>query len=205
MSEPAPYKLFLGRPPKDAAWNALVEKSPHVIDNDEDEDRALLNDDKLPRGCTNWVNGEKYYCKMYIGGAQRHIAKGTLYQCAKFYDYALIFFDKYRVRKAVTKFNFDRADDETEMLLSSQIGEYFSALEKHLLDSGELAIPKDKTEARKEKQRERSYKRTIAGAIDAWREELQPHIFEIAEETKTALKAIETRLSAIESHLKIFP
>lgn len=199
MSEP--YKIFRGRPPKDAAWNELVEKSPHVIDNDEAEDRILRDADDSPRGCTNWVSGEKYYCKMYLGGAQRHIAKGTLYQCAKFYDYALLHFDKYRVRKAVTKFNFDRADDESDLVREPQISAYLEKLEKHLLASGELAIPEDKSEARKEKQRARSYKRTIAGAIDTWREELQPHIFDLADQ----LEKIESRLAAIESHLKISP
>lgn len=204
MSEP--YKIFRGRPPKDKNWNALVAKSPHIIDNDEVEDGILRENviDGLPRGCVKFFKKEYYYCNFYIGGAQRHIAKGTLYQCAKFYDYALIFFDKYRVRKAVTKFNFDRADDEAEMSLEPQIAEYFSQLEKYLLQSGALVL----REARKQAREARSYKKTIAGTIETWMNELQPYIEEIAnnqDDVMKTLKTIETRLSAIETHLRITP
>lgn len=198
MNDEAPYKLFRGRPPKDEVWGELVSKSHHVIDNDENEDGVLREtvrlDGQLPRGCTNFGgDGEKYYCVFFIGGVQRHIAKGTLYQCAKFYDYALLYFDKYRVRKAVTSFNFDKVDDESEMVLDLQIGEYFLKLENHLLQSGALTLP---TLKKKEK---RGYKRTIAGTIEKWMEELQPYIFEIAD----AQDEIKARLTAIESHLKI--
>lgn len=203
MTKSEPYKLYRGRPPKDLAWSKLVDQS-RVIENDENEEDVLREtvrlDHQLPRGCSRFSQGEDYYCKLYLGGAQRHIAKGTLYQCAKFYDYALIYFDKYRVRKARTKFNFDRADDVSEMLLEPQISEYLAGLEKYLLESGDLVLPEAKSEVRKEKQRARSYKRTIAGAIDTWREELQPYIFEIADaqdEIKARLTAIETRLAAI--------
>lgn len=205
MTRSEPYKLYRGRPPKDLAWSKLVDRSPHVIDNDETVDEALREiarlDDQLPRGCTNHFRGEEYCCKIFIGGAQRHIAKGTLYQCAKFYDYALLHFDKYRVRKAVTRFNFDRADDESEMALEPQISEYLAGLEKYLLESGDLVLPEFKNEVRKEKQRARSYKRTIAGTIETWMEELQPYIFEIAD----AQEEIKKRLTAIETHLKIVP
>lgn len=193
MSEP--YKIFRGRPLKDAAWSVLVANSPHII---EDDKNASLPDG-MPHGCVKLFKKEKYYCNFYIGGAQRHIAKGTLYQCAKFYDYALLHFDKYRVRKAVTKFNFDRADDESEIALKPQISEYLAGLENYLLGTGELVLPEVKSEVRKEKQRARSYKRTIAGTIETWMGELQPYIFEIAD----AQEEIKKRLTAIEAHLRI--
>lgn len=203
MTRSEPYKLYRGRPPKDLVWSKLVDQSAQVIDNDENTDESLREtarlDAQLPRGCTNHFRGEEYCCKIFIGGAQRHIAKGTLYQCAKFYDYALIYFDKYRVRKARTMFNFDKADDESDMAREPQISEYLVGLEKYLLESGDLVIPEVKSEVRKEKQRARSYKRTIAGTIEKWMEELQPYIFEIAD----AQDEIKARLTAIETHLKI--
>lgn len=215
MTKSEPYKLFRGRPPKDLAWSKLVDQSTSVIENDETDDESFREtarlDDQLPRGCSRFSQGEEYYCKLYLGRAQRHIAKGTLYQCAKFYDYALIYFDKYRVRKAVTKFNFDRADDVSEMLLEPQISEYLAGLEKYLLESGDLVLPEVKSEARKEKQRTRSYKKTIAGTIETWMNEFQPHIFELADQLERierkldAQDEIKARLAAIEEHLKNIP
>lgn len=203
------FKLNRGRPPKDADWSALVENARHLIENNEDSEKNLLKWAVPPRGCSNGFRGSVYQCKFYLGGAQRHIARGTLYQCAKFYDCALIFFEKYRVRKADTRFNFSKADAEHEMLKSPEVGRYLESLEKYLVESGALKLPvATDPAAQKEKQQARSRKRTIAGAIESWMGELQPYIFDILDAQDAAmktLKAIETRLAIIETHLKIVP
>lgn len=140
-----------GRPSRDPAWAGLISVSDTVFQNDQDENEEMLvalNEDGVTqRGCTLMHNGKEdkahWRCKFYLGHEQRVIAKGTLFQCAKFYDYALIYFEKYRVKKdsIYNRYNFNPEDDKAEMTFESGIAAYFETLEKHLLSFGDLLPP----------------------------------------------------------------
>lgn len=190
-----------GRPVKDIAWSGLVNESLSFIENDEDEDIRLINDlqDRIvPRGCfRTWKSEKVWRCHFYIGKSQRVLGRGTLYQCAKLYDYALVLFDKYRVRKAITYYNFSKEDAEGDILGEPAIRRYFESLESYLLESKLLKTPAElaaereiKGDETREKQRLREHKRTVAGTIETWMEEFQPHIFDIAEQNEALAKQL---------------
>lgn len=140
-----------GRPSRDPAWAGLLSASDAVFKNKQDENEGMLvalNEDGVTqRGCTLMHNGKEdkahWRCKFYLGHEQRIIAKGTLFQCAKFYDYALIHFEKYRVKKdsIYNRFNFNPEDDKAEMTYAPGIAAYLETLEKHLLSFGDLTPP----------------------------------------------------------------
>lgn len=204
-----------GRPVKDTAWSLLVNQSLPFLENDEDENTILLNklSEKIPRGCfKTWKSEKVWRCHFYIGGSQRVLGRGTLYQCAKLYDYALVLFDKHRVRKAITYYNFSKADAESEILNEPAIRRYFESLEGYLL-SAKLLKTEEEAQAEKEiqddttkeKQRVNARKRTIAGTIETWMQELRQQTIEIANDQEATLDEIKKRLTAIETHLKIVP
>lgn len=179
-------RLNAGRPSKDFAWTELIRHSNLVIEDDVDANDDLLHDLHVGSpvvGCQLKVKGKpdksNWHCKFYIGGRKRVLSKGTLYQCARMYDCALVFFDKYRPRRdqwGNRQFNFSEEDAKTEMLQEPAIAEYFKSLEKHLLGIGALISPEDKDHKRREASRVAhrawSKKQTIAYTVKSYIDDL---------------------------------
>jgi hypothetical protein len=117
----------------------------------------------------------RWIAKLYLGGAQRVIARGTFYQCARLYDAALVFFAEYRTKRAV-QFNFD--EELARLSCSDSVFiEYFRAL---------LAlVQRDLTTA--DQRVEHSRLRTLDRQHD----------------TRTATGRIEARLTSIEQAGKL--
>lgn len=204
-----------GRPSKDLAWTELIRHSDLVItDKVEENDQMLaeLTDGATWSGCQLKPKGKEdrphWYCKFYLGGKQRVIGKGTLYQCAKLYDCALIFFDKYRARRdqwGNRQFNFSEEVGKT----APAIEQYFQSLEKHLLLLGALLHPADKSCAQREAQRKSRQtwqrKQTIAFQVKSYIDDLSVEIIRLNSEVAECNRKLDLLLAQKTTPLTFSP
>lgn len=207
LTRSTPYQLWRGRNIKDEDWNKLVKPPLDFIEDDFDAGVAMLNDG-TPRGCFLTQGGKEksslhWRCHFYLAGQQRILGRGSVWQCAKLYDYALFFFEKYRIRKAAGQFNFSKLDAESDMNFEPAIGQYLTGLESYLIGKDVLKLPVARVPDEKKKAEQR-HRRTAAGALEHWIGQIQPHIFDIAgqnDETAKRLTGIEESLA--EAHRKL--
>lgn len=202
------------RIPSDAAWADIVAKARRTLpaDGDFNENANMVAewDHGLGRswhGCAlhpkyhDRAESDVWICKMYFGGAQRVLCRGTLYQCARLYDAAQVFFSRYRTcRSAPTRFNFSSAQANDDQLHADFI-HYFGAITDYF---DNLGTPLPTAESRAEhshlKTLDRQHStRTYSGRIETRLTELETHSAEI----KLRLNVIEQSLSTIATQLAL--
>jgi len=109
----------------------VISTGRNNLPNDEQRNAELVDQhvrlDIRPRGCVLDFNVRRrpseavWKAVCYIGGAQRVIARGTLYQCARAYDVALLRWAKLRTRHTVDlnkpeTFNFNKEQARRDIL-----------------------------------------------------------------------------------------
>lgn len=88
-------------------------------------------------------------CKIYLGGEQRTIGKGSCYQMAKLYDAARFFFEKYRTAKESfggLDYNFSKETAERELKENLFLRAYLENIEHELIKREELLTQEQRAE-----------------------------------------------------------
>lgn len=144
-------------------------------------------------------------CKIYLGGEQRVIGKGSCYQMAKLYDAARFFFEKYRTAKesfGSLDYNFSRETAERELKENLFLRAYLENVEHVLVQRDELLTQEQRAEhaaLRKKDLRHSRY--TTAGQLKY----TQDLILEQLENLSLGIESLMKRCEAIEKKLSEQP
>lgn len=178
-----------GRPIADADWAEIAAKAKRTLPADGEFNENSNMVDEWHDGVRSWhgvaihpKNHNRAFeavwlTKFYLAGQQRVIGKGTLYQCARLYDAALIHFAKYRTRRP-SYFNFDEQQAKHDQGHADFVL-YFGAIHD-LLEARGLSL------STSEQRSEHS----------------KLHRLDREHATRTASGRIEVRLTAIETLLQ---
>jgi hypothetical protein len=177
-----------GRPVTDTAWHSIVDKAERTLPKDGsfNENENMVQEWQLGHswhGCAihpryrDRATESVWVCKFYLAGQQRVLGRGTLYQCARLYDAALVHYAKYRTGKP-TNFNFDERQAGNDQM-DADFVLYFGAIEDYFNEHHVILTTS-------EQRVEHSRLATLDRQHD----------------TRTASGRIEVRLTAIESDIK---
>jgi hypothetical protein len=124
--------------------DAVIAAGRNNLPNDEQRNAEMVAEhirlDVRPHGCVLDKNVRHrpsepvWKTVVFIGGAQRVVARGTLYQCARAYDAALLRWSAYRTRHHVdfskpSSFNFDKEQAGRDVIHGDFVN-HFGALEE---------------------------------------------------------------------------
>jgi hypothetical protein len=202
-----------GRPVIDVEWNAVISRSIFCVPHEEDDNEELIEDwrltGKLPHGCKirpgmqDKALEKVWLCQMYLGKKQRIIGTGSLHQCARLYDAALLRFEKYRSHPGEL-WNFDKAQARTDNTIEAEMVSYLSDLEALLKERDLLTTNEERKQVAELKECDRRHDRTVAGRLES----TQHAIIDQLESMKIAIADIRTAqissamaLSALQSLL----
>lgn len=192
---------YMNEPIIDREWRALAAKAKTLIPNDEEENRAMLEDylesGDSPKGCniTNGASGnQQWTCKMYLGGKQRVLGYGTCYQCARLYDAAYWRFKQYRIDRdmcGTMEYNFGEAQ-AGDSNLDANIISLLSEMEELLKSRGLLKTSLEREALQKQRKAEyQSNRYTAKGRIEGMISEL----FEAVGRLETKVDELAKRLT----------
>lgn len=201
----------MNEPIIDREWRALASKAKTLIPNDEEENRAMLEDylesGESPKGCsiTNGASGsQQWACKMYLGGKQRVLGYGTCYQCARLYDAAYWRFKQYRINRdmcGTMEYNFGEGS-AGDSNLDANIISLLSEMEDLLKSRGLLKTAEQREAEQRERKAEyQSNRYTAKGRIEALVEKL----FEAIGAQSLLIAKLETRIDELAKRLTVNP
>lgn len=183
----------------DAEWKKLVERASVIFEPDPDADFELLESyqhgDK-PIGCNSANNSDqRWIAKMYIGGKQRIICIGSVYQCARVYDVVYFRFRQYRCRPEFGKiFNLGESSASTDNINANAVA-VLTDMEALLRSRKLLVTLSERKQAKQTRINEYRHARyTAAGRIETQND----RIFEILESFAECLDKVSKQLDRIE-------
>lgn len=184
----------------DLEWRKLTARAKTAIPDDEDLTRELLelyqSDGVSPRGCaiTNGTSiNQQWVCKMYLGGKQRILGYGTVYQCARLYDAAFWRFRQYRTERSESAgqvYNFSEASAGDDNM-QADIVALLCDMEDLLKSRGLLKTSEQReTEQRQRKSEYQHARYTAKGRV----EQLTEYLIELVEAQALAIADIKKQL-----------
>lgn len=165
-----------GRPVIDSEWNAVISPSPVILPHEEEDNQSLVEEWKLsgalPHGCKirpgqqSKALGSVWLCQMYLGGKQRVIGTGTLHQCSRLYDAALVTFEKYRSHPTTDLYNISREQAISDIEIESNLSDYLCDLEKVLLERKLITTALQRKNIQELREVDRRHARTSSGRTE---------------------------------------
>lgn len=197
-----------GRIPNDPEWAAIVAKAERTLpaDGDLNENENMVDDWRSGHryhGCVihpkdhKRATGSVWQCRFYLAGAQRVLGRGTLYQCARLYDAALVKYADFRSNRTVA-FNFSESEAKHDQGHADFVL-YFGAIEDYFKPRGELLdTATNKQEHARLRVLDRQHRtRTFSGQVQTQLDALTAQVSALAKNFDT----LDTRIAQLDGRI----
>lgn len=198
----------MSRAISDPEWHAISLRLAKVfpVDGEFNENENMVREwreGRIWHGCSldprvsdERALGDAWLCKLYLGGRQRVLMRGSLYACARMFDAAILRFAKFRTAEP-SVFNFTKHNavmdqgDADFVTVTADVETLFRARGEELLDKTQ------RDENRRFRVMERQHStRTVSGRIETRLTVIEHHV-EHMQSLLASMKQLEAKLALV--------